>query len=406
MPQRTQQNASVMQSQEPTRADQWWNELVEHRLPASLEAQARALGAFQGKRAVESAQMLVRALLCDVLNLSSFKQLSGWSRLLGITSTVISAPAWHKRLQKSSLWLLWLCNALLDVRLTTGALPENPRILLVDATHLSEMGKSGETWRLQCAYDLLDGQLAWVQVSDHHLGESLANLPLRKGDILLGDKASSKAPQLLAVDAAQASSLTRFSPWQLPVYAAQAPSETPEFRVPVQQWLGGLRPGTHERHATVFADGKRLPVRLIAVVFPDEQAEAVRQKRQKQARDKGTKLSEHSLFFAGFHLLVTTLPQKQWPVALVLELYASRWQIEILFKRIKQVLDTHRLPCHTPETAQAMIAALLVAWLLIEDEAPELRRQITDAEPLALPVSSWQRNQWGKAGLQNVVQGW
>jgi hypothetical protein len=56
--------------------------------------------------------------------------------------------------------------------------------------------------------------------------------------------------------------------------------------------------------------------------------------------------------------------------------------------------------------AQAMIAALLVAWLLIEDEATELRRQITDAEPLTLPVSSWQLNQWAKAGLQHVVVGW
>jgi hypothetical protein len=29
--------------------------------------------------------------------------------------------------------------------------------------------------------------------------------------------------------------------------------------------------------------------------------------------------------------------------------------------------------------AQAMIVALLVAWLLIEDKASDLRRQITDA---------------------------
>lgn len=142
------------------------------------------------------------------------------------------------------------------------------------------------------------------------------------------------------------------------------------------------------------------------MVLPEEQAAALRQKKQKQARDKGNKLSEQALFLAGFHLLVTTLPERSWPVSLVLELYQARWQIEILFKRIKQVLDTHRLPCRCPQTAQALIAALLVAWLLIEDEASELRRQITDAEPLTLPLSSWQLNQWGKAGLQNVVQGW
>jgi hypothetical protein len=176
--------------------------------------------------------------------------------------------------------------------------------------------------------------------------------------------------------------------------------------VDVGGWLGGLRPGIYQRHAAVFWHGQRLAVRVIAVVFPDEQAEALRQQAQRQAREKGSSLSAQSLFFAGFHLLVTTLPQQRWPVALVLELYQARWQVEHLFKRIKQVLDTHRLPCHCPQTAQAMIAALLVAWLLIEDEASELRRQITDAEPLSVPLSSWQLDQWAFDGLHNVVRGW
>jgi len=404
MPQRDQHTVSDRVSQ--AQADACWNELVEHRLPATLESQARALKAFVRVRALPNAAALLRALLCYVLSLSSLQQLSGWSRLGGVSNKVISAQAWHKRLQKAFPWLLWLLAELLDLRLPTRRLPCESRLLLVDATFLNEIGARGDLWRLHCASDLVTGQLAWVQVSDRSIGESLTHIPIRPGDSLVGDKAYSKAPQLLAVHEAQAFSLTRFSPWHLPVFASQAPCDTPEFRIDVREWLRGLRPGTHSRHAVVISQGKHLPVRLIAVVFPDEQTAALRELRQKQAREKGSKLSEQSLFLAGFHLLVTTLPEKRWPVALVLELYRCRWQIEILFKRIKQVLDTHRLPCRCPQTAQAMIAALLVAWLLIEDEATELRRQITDAEPLALPVSSWQLNQWGKASLQNVVLGW
>jgi hypothetical protein len=253
---------------------------------------------------------------------------------------------------------------------------------------------------------LLAGHLAWVKVTDQQQGEGFTQFPIQPGDILVGDGAYSRASQLLAVDAAHAFSLTRFSPRHLPVYASQAPTETPEFRVDVVGWLQGLKPGTYTRHAVVLSAGQRLAVRLIAVVLPDEQAEALRRQKQRQARDKGRSLSEQALFLAGFHLLVTTLPEKRWPVALVLELYRCRWQIEILFKRIKQVLDTHRLPCRCPQTAQAMILALLVAWLLIEDEATELRRQITDGEPLSLPLSSWQLNQWAWEDLRNVVRGW
>jgi hypothetical protein len=194
MPLREQHNARERVSQVQSRAQDCWDELVQQHLPADLETQARALGAFVRVRELASAQALLRAVLCYVLSLSSLKQLSGWSRLVGVSSKVLSAQAWHKRLQRCGPWLLWLVNALLDLRLTAATLPTEHRILLVDATHLSEMGPKGETWRLHSAYDLLAGQLAWVQVSDHHQGESLARLPIQAGDILVGDKAYSKAP--------------------------------------------------------------------------------------------------------------------------------------------------------------------------------------------------------------------
>jgi IS4 transposase len=145
-------------------------------------------------------------------------------------------------------------------------------------------------------------------------------------------------------------------------------------------------------------------VRLIAVVLPEDQADALRRKKQREARDKGRTLSEDALFLAGFHLLVTTLPEHRWPVAL-LELYRCRWHIEVLFKRIKQVLDMHRLRCETPQTAQVLIVAVLIAWLLIEDQAVELRPQITDGEPLSFPVSSWQLDQWACSAPKKVVEG-
>ena len=66
----------------------------------------------------------------------------------------------------------------------------------------------------------------------------------------------------------------------------------------------------------------------------------------------------------------------------------------------------HGFRCKTPETAQTMIAALLVAWLLIEDDLEELRRQLADGEPFAIPLSSWRLARLAFAGLHHVVEGW
>src|SRR5260370_26065124 len=83
-----------------------WQQLVQERLPSTLESQARALGAFVRVRRIQSASLLLRALLCYVLSLSSLKDLSMWSRLVGGTNGVISGQGWPKRLRQPVAWLL------------------------------------------------------------------------------------------------------------------------------------------------------------------------------------------------------------------------------------------------------------------------------------------------------------
>src|SRR5260370_336056 len=111
MPQRDHDTRWPVDPQSPV--DQDWQRLVEERFPADLQAQAQQLKAFQRSRGVPSARVLLRGLLYYVLSHSSLRELSAWSRLIGLTSTVISGQAWHKRLLASADWLLWLFNTLL-----------------------------------------------------------------------------------------------------------------------------------------------------------------------------------------------------------------------------------------------------------------------------------------------------
>ena len=50
----------------------------------------------------------------------------------------------------------------------------------------------------------------------------------------------------------------------------------------------------------------------------------------------------------------------------VLELYRYRWQIELAFKRLKQLLKLGRLPHKEPAAARAWILAKLVVALILE----------------------------------------
>ena len=102
---------------------------------------------------------------------------------------------------------------------------------------------------------------------------------------------------------------------------------------------------------------------------------------------------------------MTTLPAQSWSTERLLELYRARWQIEVLITRIKQVLSMHILPAQTPQSAQAMICARLLAWMLIEDEVEHLRRQMSDGEPGDCPISSWLLAHLAFDGLRKVLEG-
>src|SRR5258708_29332154 len=129
---------SSVQVSDPATPD--WQQLVQERLRSLLESQARALGAFVRVRRIQSASLLLRALLCYVLSLSSLKELSMWSRLVGVTGVVISGQAWHKRLRQALAWLLWPFGGLLAAPPPSGRGPTSQRIPLVagaEAKHLA-----------------------------------------------------------------------------------------------------------------------------------------------------------------------------------------------------------------------------------------------------------------------------
>ena len=56
----------------------------------------------------------------------------------------------------------------------------------------------------------------------------------------------------------------------------------------------------------------------------------------------------------------------------MVKLYRARWQIELLFKRLKQGLQLHLLPVKLWERAQAYVHLCLIVWSLQEQEAQAL----------------------------------
>jgi hypothetical protein len=154
-----------------------------------------------------------------------------------------------------------------------------------------------------------------------------------------------------------------------------------------------------------------------------EAANRSRAAKRKKASKDGRQLSAESELMAGWILLITSLPTESWSDEVVLALYRARWQIELLFKRMKQIMRLGLLRCRSQASCQATILLWLIAWALQEQEMQPIRQALHPAAealqeallhppactcpPACVPaaLSSWRMAALGVHTLRTWVQG-
>lgn len=403
MPRHSHHTAAARAGQAPLpAADLWATEVVPH-LPPDLDAQARVLGAFTRRRAIASATDLLRAVLAMVLVATSLQHLGAWAVCTAVAD--ISAPAWHKRLGNCRAWLQWLLAELLapplpPVRLIPQA---DGNIILVDATRFGQVGGTGDDWRWHTAYNFTAGRLVHVTVTDQHGGEHLGHYRIQPGDIIVADSGYGYRRSVATVKKHQADLVGRVRPSTFPVETAggQVVDVVAALRKrgpTVREWLGWC----------TDHDGERYQVRLIAAKLPPSEARAARRRAIQNAKKRGRPIQPDTLLVAGWVLVITTLPATRWDATAVLRLYRVRWQVELVFKRMKSILRLGTLRARTARSIEVYLLGVLIAWALQETEARWVRQVLSrlDHDHTLIP-SSWQLTTLSVDVLcQQVRGGW
>ena len=133
------------------------------------------------------------------------------------------------------------------------------------------------------------------------------------------------------------------------------------------------------------SDGQTWAVWLHAV---RKSAAAAQQAKEDLRKERGEGLHPRTLELAEYVVVLTPLSPQVVPALQVLTLYRGRWQIELVFKRLKSLLGVGELAKYDPDSAKAWLQAKLLTALLME----RLER-----ESILFPpgdIRCWERSRW------------
>ena len=342
-----------------------WADTVEW-LPQDLEDLLVESAAIRRRRSVRSGEELVRLTLAYSLLDFSLRSTAAWWASIG--QPALSDVAVLKRLKSATPFLELILNAMLT-RAAAGPVLEKVglHVRLIDATTVSEPGSTGTDWRLHVGYDPAKGAIDSVQVTDKHGGESLDRAAAEAGDLILGDRAYASSEKIRVLAAVGAHTLIRIGHQAVRMFDEAGMQVDPLAFARQRRPNPGRPPRLESRIVWLQGeDGPPLEARLVVVRKSREAADRERIRIRAEAKRKGKKPTQRTLDAAAYTFLLTTLPDGRANDEEIAELYRLRWQIELLFKRLKSLLSLAALRAKNQALARSYLLGKLIGAVLIQ----------------------------------------
>jgi hypothetical protein len=348
--------------------DEEW-EVIASFLPDGWRELARSTGALRRARGIRDADTLLRLILLHVASGLSLRQAVARASVAGLAT--VSDVALLKRMRASESWLQALTQEMLArsrFALKMPPLPAGRRIRVVDATDVEEPGATGTSWRVHYTLLLPSLNCDFFEITDATGSETYKRVPIRRGDILLGDRGYGHREGVAHVLKHHGDVVVRLTSTNFPLMTARG---APLPLLPTLRTLRGHTP--KEWPVRFAAAGTGFPARLCAIRKSRAAGERAKKKALRESVKKHQQIRPDTLEAAEYVFVLATMPAEQLTAWQVLELYRVRWQVELAFKRMKSLLGVGHVPKYDPHSARAWIQAKLLTVLLIEQLITEAR---------------------------------
>lgn len=342
-------------------AEDW--ELLQSFFPTGWADLAQTTNALKGLRQDKSAANLLRTLLLHVGCGYSLRETAVRARQAGLAN--LSDVALLKRLRKSEHWLHALSVGLWSQRPLAKLNSDKQVMRLIDATTVKEPGKTGSQWRIHYSLQIPSLRCDFFKITSSQgtdTGEGFGQISVQKGEFLIGDRGYSNTEGIDSVVQAGAFLTVRLNQGAVRIVDSQGRSV--ELLPKLERLTRTGQVGSWKlslAHKAGQVSGRICALRKTKVAI-----ELAQRKLRQEAKREARQLKPETLEFAKFITVFTTFPEKLFPPLAVLHAYRIRWQVELVFKRFKQLAMLGHLPKHDDESSRAWLYGKLIVALLTE----------------------------------------
>ena len=342
--------------------DEDWKILLDL-FPPNWQIDARRSGAVERLRGFDSVNEVLRVLLMHVGCGYSLRETAVRAKAAGVAE--VSDVTLLNRLRQAEGWLQHLCQALLEESGVRWRGPQpRRRLRAVDGTVIKEPGPTGSQWRLHYSLRLPELTCDYLQITASEGQQPASNWGVSRSTRVISSWRI-------------AATATRRGGGGMPARRGRHRA-TEQFGLPLfgptGQRFDLLAELRQIRAAGSFANGRSGCTRRSSALRDASVRCAKASKPSPWRSEKligGSKKHQRRVKpetreYARYVMVFTTLRASEMGAAEVLEYYRFRWQIELVFKRLKSILALGHLPKHDEQSSRAWLYGKLFVALLTQ----------------------------------------
>ena len=310
--------------------------LIYEIMPASWKEAAKTEKALLRSRHISTPEELLRLNFLYQTSGDSYGLTSALTQI-SENQTGLNKTAVQKRITNSGEWLKWILE---HICREEGYLNEKPewleeyRVLLADASNYSKPGSNRSDFRFHCMTELFTLNMEEFYFTEASEGEKILRYEkIHEKDIVIADRAYGTIKGMEYIKGKKAEFLFRLRAKAFNLYTSDGEVFNLTEHLQKNYEVGKLI------DLQLFYKVKKSyhPVRICGIGKSEEDIEkSHRHIKKSNSHKKRGKISDLQKIYSKYVLVATSLSD-DIQTDRILELYRMRWQIELVFKRLKSI---------------------------------------------------------------------